>query len=103
VTRLYFGCHHFGTFDQIFFLVLLLSMIFQAMCYNGLIDIPALFSIIILASLFAFRKNFPNAYRAYSALVAHFLVITATLKIFCQLVINIKIIDKYLEEMPTYY
>lgn len=73
------------------------------MCHSGLIDIPALFFIVIYLSMFAFREKWPEFYQMMSSCLAIFLGATSLLKMFVQVMINVKICDLYLAKLDWKY
>ena len=59
---IYFESYSFLSSSQAFFALVIVCQIIQAMGFNGMIDIPSLFMILLLFAIYTYRKNFPVYY-----------------------------------------
>lgn len=75
-------CNFFYKLNKVFFLLMLVSVLFQSMDYNGIIDIPSLFLILLLISFYEFRKAYNTLFTLYNFFMAYYFIIVTFLKLF---------------------
>ena len=76
----YLGCYYFQSLNKIIYLLLIVLQVMHSMSFNGLFDIPQLFLIITLASLYAYRKEMPVVYGFLTFGIAYYIQFALTLK-----------------------
>lgn len=81
LPTLYFDCYSFATYNKLFFLLILLMTLVQAVTYNGLIDIPSLFLILAFMALYAFRSSYFSFYMHFTMFFVYYMSLITFVKI----------------------
>jgi hypothetical protein len=68
---------------------------FQSMAFNNCADIPILFMLLILCSLYAFRKDISIFYRNYSFLIIYMIHLVLSIKIINEVLIKIDFANQF--------
>jgi hypothetical protein len=92
--------YHYFTWDRIFFVLSLLSTLFQAMVNNSAADIPSLFFILIMFATYMFRKTFTKIYLQYTFFVMYYLHFVLLLKLSNEILVNIDFVQSTMDEYP---
>lgn len=98
LTRNYIDCDWFVKSNKLFFVLFLVFIMGGAMNYNSLSDIPSLLMILILASFYAFRKQYYLTYGKFVIFMAYFMHIAVLLKIYCVLFFSMSTITDYFKD-----
>lgn len=93
------GSETFYSHNQFYFVVGILSMMFEAVSFNSLSSIPGIFMIIGLLSLFEIRKNFSRAYRVFSFFALYWVQIIMIIKLAVEIIVRIDSVNSRLHNL----
>jgi len=95
VKRNYMDCDWFLKSNKIFFLVFLFFVLAGAMEFNSISDIPAMAMVLLLLSLYAFRREYFLAYGRFVMFMAYYMQFAVTVKIFWTLLTVVPEVQKW--------
>jgi hypothetical protein len=72
VPECYLDCGWFYNQNQRFFVLSLLSLLFEAMNFNSLSDIPPLFLLLLMFAFYGVRKQYSIIYRNFTFFIMYF-------------------------------
>jgi hypothetical protein len=75
--RSYLDCNYFLRLNKQLYLVVLLLQVLGSMTFNGVFDIPALVMLLLLFSLYAFRKSHVRGYGLYVLFLVFYIHLAA--------------------------
>ena len=83
-------------------MLIFLFQIFQSMGFNGLIDVPQLFMILLSLAFFVFRKSFYSAFVKINFFVAYYIHFMIVLKVIYGIVYRIRYVQAFFTEHKDY-
>jgi hypothetical protein len=93
------GSEAFYNHNQFYFVVGILSMMFEAVSFNSISSVPGLFMIIGLLSLFEIRKNFSRTYRTFSFFALYWVQIVMIIKVAVEIIVRIESVNARLHNL----
>ena len=84
--------------NKIFFLLLIVFQILQSMGFNGLFDLPQLFMILCILSLFVFRQQFRITFGFSLVFLSLYIQLAVTIKIIYIIAIEIDFVEMYFRD-----
>jgi len=76
----YVDCDYYYQFNQMFFALSLIFILFQGMINNSCIDIPSLFLILGLCAAYPYRKYYTKTVLEYTFFVIYYMQFVTILK-----------------------
>lgn len=89
ISKSFVDNDYFYQLNQYFYMGSIAFQLFQSMAFNNCADVPILFMLLILCSLFAFRKDITHFYRSYSFVVIYTIQFVLSLKIINEVLLRI--------------
>lgn len=96
--RLYLECQFVIRNNQLFFLLVIVFQLLQSMGFNGVFDLPTLFMILVLKSLYAFRKSYFVFYQTFSLFVLYYIQFTVVLKLLYSILTGIGYVEEFMQD-----
>ena len=81
VKKVFIDSDHFYNFNRIFFVMIILFELFQAMIFNSCSDIPTLFMLLVMFAFYAYRKVYTKSFLQYTFFVVYFIHFVLVLKL----------------------
>ena len=98
VKKIFLNSDHFFSFNQVFFVLLILFTLLQAMMFNSCSDIPSLFMLLVMFATYALRKNFTTQFLKYTFFVVYFIQGVMTLKLINATCLNVLFVKDFIVE-----
>lgn len=100
IRRNMVGSEAFYNHNQFYFVMGIITTLFEAVSFNTISSIPSLIMIIGLLSMFEIRKNFSRAYRAFSFFTLYWVQIVMIIKLAMELILKVESVNARLNNLP---
>lgn len=99
--RNFLDCQFFISMNKVFFIALIICQLIQSMTFNGALDIPTLFLILLMFSCFAFRMNFVRFYGLFTMFLVYFIHLMIFIKILFTILSRIDYVSLWIKDNAT--
>lgn len=98
LPRNFVNCEWFKKSNKVMFILLVLSQLTMAMCYEAVIDVPSLCFIVFLCAMYAFRKIYARFYGLCTFFLAYYLNFVSMVKVGYVIAVQIPRVEAYLHD-----
>lgn len=98
VRKHFIDSDHFYNYNQVFFMATILLVLMQANIFNSCLDIPILFQILLLFSLYAYRKVYTVGFLRYTFFTIYYIQFMMALKLLKITLTKIEYVQEYVED-----
>lgn len=92
----YIDCVYFKEQSAVFFVMTLICQILESLGFNGMFDIPAFFIMLILGSIYAFRKSFYQMFGQLKLFSIQYIQFMITFKIVLMILLKIDMVENFM-------
>lgn len=96
IPRIMIDCKSFTSRNKACFMILFVFQLMQSMVFNGIVDLPILIQLLVLCSLYAFRKNYFFLFQTMMMILVHNILIAALFKTAFLSLVTIPFVEKWI-------
>lgn len=100
ISKSYIGASWYYSKNQIFYVLGLICYLIQAMAFNAVADLPALFVTLFVIGAYPMRREISKWYRILNFVQVYLYQLTLLVKLVHDVIVRIKLVEHYLTNNP---